>query len=108
MPRSTPSSATLPRPALRGLAVFCALTVWLLGILAGSAELHASLHKDAGLAEHSCGITLFGQGVENSVPPPNSVAAPSFVLVAMAHPVEPLRAALPSDRLPPGHGPPVR
>lgn len=82
--------------------------VWLLGILAGSPELHASLHKDAGLADHSCAVTLFNQGAENPAPPAIFVAAPQLAIVATVAPVEPLRVESPEDWLPPGRGPPAR
>ncbi|MBI2517145.1 MAG: hypothetical protein HYV95_09540 [Opitutae bacterium] len=103
-----PPPAALPRPALRWMAAFCALTVWLLGLLAGSPELHASLHRDAGLADHTCAVTLYNQGVENPAPSAVLLTIPQIVTVATVAPIEPQRTESPKDWLPPGRGPPGR
>ena len=58
------ASARLPRFA-RILAGLCALSVWLLGALAVSPELHGHVHADATAAHHECAVTLFQHGVEN-------------------------------------------
>lgn len=63
--------ATLNPPRLtRWLAAWLAVTVWALGVLAVSPDLHGALHHDAdhghgddGLA-HQCAVTLFAQGVD--------------------------------------------
>lgn len=99
---------TLPRPILRWAAAFCAVTIWLLGLLAGSPDLHASLHQDASLAGHSCAITLFHQGAEDPAPQVFFVTAPQLVVLAAAIPHQPRRAESPEDWLRPGRGPPVR
>ncbi len=107
MSRSVPPP-TMPCPAFRGLALACALLVWVLGLLAASPELHAALHHDADHADHECAVTLFNQGTENPAPNCALVAEPSLTVVAVVAAVERFQIASPQDLLPPGCGPPVR
>ena len=101
------SSRTQVPPALRWTAAFCALTVWLLGLFATSAQLHGSLHRDIADAGHACAITLFREGVEDSVGA--TVLAVTPVLFSagetVAAPMVPVADA--DVRLPPGCGPPL-
>ena len=53
------------------------MTVWLLGLLAFSPELHAAMHKDADHEEHSCAVTLFSQGFEGAALPAVFTVAPA-------------------------------
>lgn len=88
--------------------MFCAVAVWLLGLLAGSPELHAALHPEAGLAGHACAVTLFQQGTEDPAPQVFFVTAPRLVVVAPAIPAQPLGVESPENWLRPGRGPPLR
>jgi hypothetical protein len=92
---------------MRSMAAVCAVTVWLLGLFAASSQLHVSLHADAGHAGHSCAITLFSQGLEDSLGCADLVVTPAlFPAGGIAMPsVAPLCDA--PDRLPPGRGPPL-
>ena len=96
-----------PAPALRWTAVFCALTVLALGLLAVSPQLHASLHCDAHHQDHACAVTFFSQGVEAVPGIMASVSAPeSFVVGScLGQPVTPVAEV--QLRLPPGCGPPL-
>ncbi len=99
-----------PRPisrALRGVAVLCAITVWLLGLFAASSQLHISLHADADHAAHTCAIILFSHGLEDSLGCVDLVVTPALFPageIATAA-VAPLTDT--PDRLPPGRGPPL-
>lgn len=57
------TASTVPRPT-RWLAALLAITVWALGVLAASPELHAALHHDDGEHAHECAVTLFAHGVD--------------------------------------------
>lgn len=106
MPAATKA---FPRPlsrTLRGAAAVCALTVWLLGMFAASSELHVSVHADAGHAGHSCVITLFSQGFEDSLGRADLVVAPALFPAGGIEPVANAPLSDASDRLPPGRGPP--
>ncbi|MDI1335873.1 MAG: hypothetical protein PSU94_06780 [Lacunisphaera sp.] len=48
------------------MAAVCAALVWLLGLLAVSPPLHASLHSETNHQDHTCAVTLFGHGVDHS------------------------------------------
>ncbi len=99
---------TTPAPAHRWVAVYCALMVWVLGLLATSPQLHAALHSDADHQDHTCAVTLFSHGVENAVPQAGFTSV-SFVLLEDATvPAEVCAAAAPRYWLLPGRAPPVR
>lgn len=103
----------IPRPdapsaVFRGLAAFCAVLVWALGLLAASPELHAALHHDADQADHVCAVTLFHQGTENPVPPLVIAPAPLLTVVALVAPVDSFRFEAPDGWLQPAQGPPLR
>lgn len=84
-----------------------ALSVWLLGVFATSAQLHEVLHADAGETGHTCAITLFSEGLEDSQAWAEVVVAPAFFPASdiIAVVVPPLADA--ANRLPPGRGPPL-
>lgn len=107
LPAVTDTSFRPISRALRGVAVSCALTVWLLGLFAASSQLHASLHADAADAGHTCAITLFSQGLEDSLGCADIVVTPALFPAGglTAAPAAPLTET--SDRLPPGRGPPL-
>jgi hypothetical protein len=94
----------LPR---RGLALLCALAVWVLGVLGTSAELHGALHAEAGHADHTCAITLFSHGLENPTPGAELVVAPLALVVESARIEVTLCVPACAHRLPPGCGPPA-
>ncbi|MBI3885712.1 MAG: hypothetical protein HY302_08310 [Opitutae bacterium] len=108
MSSSTTHASRELLPAKRWTALGCAVLVWALGILAASPQLHASLHRDAGQLEHSCAVTLFSHGAENSAPPVRLNVAPTLVVVGMLAPSEPLSVESVRDWLQPGRGPPLR
>ena len=93
---------------IRGLALLCAVTVWLLGLLAASPELHAMLHADSDHCDHECAVTLFAQGAEGSTTGPVLTVGP------MAEAPEQLPAPTEwqgdsiTTRLQPSQGPPAR
>jgi hypothetical protein len=97
-----------PSRAIRWLAGFCAVTVWMLGLLAASPELHAALHADAGQADHDCVVTLFSHGTDTASSATPTVAAPVPYLVGVSPLPEVVLAGSVLDRLQPGRGPPVR
>lgn len=89
------------------MAVLCALTVWLLGLFAASSHLHVSLHVDAADTGHACAITLFSQGLEDSLGCADLVVTPALL---PADEIATLAVAPLADtpgRLPPGRGPPL-
>jgi hypothetical protein len=90
------------------VAVLCALTVWVLGLLAVSPQLHAAMHQDAGHEEHSCAVTLFSQGVEGTNPSIDFAITPLVLLADSPVSVEACPAAAPRYWLLPGRAPPVR
>jgi hypothetical protein len=99
-----------PRPIsriMRGVAAVCALTVWLLGLFAASSQLHVSVHADAGHAGHSCAITLFSHGLEDSLGCADLVVTPALFPAGEIAPVAIAPLSEMSDRLPPGRGPPL-
>ena len=97
-----------PKPALRWVAVFCALTVWALGLLAVSPELHAALHTDADHADHACAITLFSHGVDNSTTQTDLVVEPLVMLAGSVDTSTTRPALAPDYWLLPGRAPPIR
>ncbi len=98
----------MPVPAFRWTALFCALAVWGLGLLAASPQLHASLHHDAGQADHECVVTLFSHGVNPDTGVLTNLGAPQLS-VAAHYPLAPARPASDAHlRLPPACGPPLR
>jgi hypothetical protein len=107
MRRTVTSRCPRPRPLVRWTAAGCALLVWVLGLLAASPKLHSQLHADAGHAQHTCAVTIFHQGVEDT-----GAALPQLVV---AWRVVGDAAATPAVRiltearglLPPSCGPPV-
>jgi hypothetical protein len=104
---SSPASARLPR-FTRILAGLCALSVWLLGILAVSPEWHGHVHADATAAHHECAVTLFQHGVENPTGAVDLSVGPAPVAgSALVLPEYRLRTAT-DVRLKPGRGPPRR
>ncbi|WP_415908421.1 hypothetical protein [Oleiharenicola sp. Vm1] len=56
------SPVSPPPRSSRWLAALLAVTVWALGVLAASPELHAALHGDSGDHAHECAVTLFAHG----------------------------------------------
>jgi hypothetical protein len=99
----------LPLPlsiARRGVAVFCALTVWLLGVFATSAQLHGALHDDAEQATHTCAITLFSHGLEDSLGGAELVITPALFCAGETRAIAIVPTADAHVRLPPGRGPP--
>ena len=106
MSQFRPSRAKFP-PASRWTAVFCALTVWVLGHFVASAQLHGALHDDAGHASHTCAITLFREGIEDAVGPAAIIVTPA--LLSADETVAPLLVLVADadSRLPPGCGPPL-
>ena len=101
------ASAHLPR-FTRILAGLCALSVWLLGVLAVSPELHAHVHSDATAAHHECAVTLFQHGVENPAGAVDLTVGPAPVAGSALVPPE-FRSRTAADlRLKPGRGPPRR
>ena len=106
--RSTARLRIMPAPALRWAAVFCALTVWVLGLLAISPQLHATLHGDSDQQGHTCAITLFNHSVDDGTAQTLVVIGPLVRLEdAVVQPMDPTVLA-PRYRLLPGHAPPVR
>jgi hypothetical protein len=95
-----------PRPAFRWVAVFCALTVWVLGLAAASPQLHAALHPDADHTDHTCAVTLFSHGFEDGTGSTFPVCAPALFVEykSTVQPASPVADVL--HRLPPGRGPP--
>lgn len=89
------------------VAAFCALTVWLLGLFATSAELHDSLHHEAGEADHTCAVTLFRDGAENPAPAAFLPVAPVLFPAGEVAPATVVPVADAQVRLPPGCGPPL-
>jgi hypothetical protein len=90
------------------VAAFCALSIWLLGQFAVSAQLHGTVHTDADHGGHTCAITLFSEGLEN--PAGGAVMAVAPALFPNGDLVTPTAWHLTEteNRLPPGRGPPVR
>jgi hypothetical protein len=106
--RPVTNTAHLPASrVLRGVAAVCSLTVWLLGLFATSSQLHISLHADADDTGHTCAITLFSQGLEDSLGCADLVVTPALFRAGeiAALTVAPLIDT--PDRLPPGRGPPL-
>jgi hypothetical protein len=89
------------------MAVFCALAVWMLGLLAVSPQLHAALHGDADQADHTCAVTLFSHGVETATVDAGPASAPGLFLIGKCALAPALPVAAPHYRLPPGCGPPL-
>lgn len=107
LPATTDASPHPISRALRGVAGLCALTVWLLGLFAASSQLHVSVHTDAGHAGHSCAITLFSQGLEDSLGCADLVVTPALFPAGEIATLPVASLTDPSDRLPPGRGPPL-
>jgi hypothetical protein len=95
-------------PAFRWVAVFCALAVWMLGLLAVSPQLHAALHGEADQPDHTCAVTLFSHGVETASVGPGLIVAPALFPFGECAPPPALLVVASPDRLPPGRGPPLR
>jgi hypothetical protein len=100
-------SCPQPSPALRGVAVCAALLVWLLGIFAASAELHAALHRDADHQDHSCAITLFSHGTDDTSDHRELVAVLALFSVGAIIAESTRWIGEAPHRLPPGCGPPL-
>lgn len=105
LPVTSPDSR--PTPALRWVALACALLVWVLGLLVFSPVTHGGLHDDADHPEHVCAITLFSHGVDAVTGSIQLAGEP--VLFAAGESTLP--RTIPTTeahyRLPPGRGPPV-
>ena len=98
----------LPPPAIRWAAIFCALTIWVLGVLAISPQLHAALHSDADHQDHTCAVTLFNHGVDDGTTQTALAIEPLVCLEdVVTRPAARLVAA-PRYWLLPGRAPPVR
>lgn len=102
-----PSASPAGPRSSRWLAALLAVTVWALGVLAVSPELHAALHGDSGDQAHECAVTLFAHGADTLG------AAPELQRVAAARELG--RVATPRShawsaphyRLRPACGPPL-
>ena len=96
------------RPSRTYLAYFCALTIWLLVLLAVNPQLHATLHPDSDHSNHTCAVTLFSHGLENSIGNSCLPSVPLFFAagIQLVQRVFPVAEVL--YRLPPGRGPPLR
>lgn len=97
----------MPSVFRRLTASGCALTIWLLGLLALSPHLHAELHDDCCEPEHVCAITLFHSGTEN--PTAHAAVAPAPPVPRVEYRLRILSAAWRAwapSRLPPSRGPP--
>ncbi len=95
-----------PSPALRWTASFCALAIWLLGVLATSQQLHASVHSEADHLNHACAVTLFNHGVEAATGGACIAGAPVLFPAGRCFVQPALPVARADNRLPPGRGPP--
>jgi len=96
-----------PGIASRLAILFCALGIWVMGVLAASPQLHAALHADVDQADHTCAVTLFGHGCDDGLGAVFLASAP-VLFVACDHTIQPLLAAAEvPHRLPPGCGPPL-
>ena len=92
---------------MRAVALFLVLSVWMLGLLAASPQLHAALHTDADQADHTCAVTLFSHGCEDGLGVICLDCAP-VLFVAYESTVQPILSATDvPHRLPPGRGPPL-
>jgi hypothetical protein len=81
--------------------------VGLLGIFSASSNLHDSVHADADHADHSCAITLFSQGLEDSLGQADPVVTPALFPAGVIVAVTAAPVTDTPDRLPPGRGPPL-
>ena len=104
---SAAQSRLLPAPAFRWTAVFCALAVWVLGLLAISPQLHAALHHEADHADHDCAVTLFSHGVDEGTGVLTNVGAPQETVAELRSVAPALPASDAHLGLPPACGPPV-
>lgn len=106
--RSTvPDLKPKPTPALQWTAAFCALAVWVLGLLAANPQLHRTLHGDANHQDHSCAVTLFSHGVEQATGSSQAVCAPVLFPAGDCTVQPALPVAGGDNRFPPGRGPPL-
>jgi hypothetical protein len=105
LPAASPDSR--PAPALRWVALGCALLVWVLGLLAFSPATHGGLHDDAHQPEHTCAITLFSHGVEAATGSIQLACEPVLFAAGESALPRTIPAAEAHYRLPPGRGPPV-
>jgi hypothetical protein len=106
MSASAAQSHPLPAPASRWLAAFCAVAIWLLGLLNVSPQLHAPLHHDCDEANHTCAITLFSHGAETTAVQVDLIFTPRLIFKGLVRsPLTLLRVT--ADRLPPTCGPPL-
>ena len=96
-----------PAPAFRWAAVLCALTVWVMGLLAASPQLHAALHSEANHQDHTCAITLFSHGVEEVTGPAELTVSPLAALDEVVAPYVARPVWAPRYWLLPGRAPPV-
>jgi hypothetical protein len=93
-------------PVSHGIAIFCALTIWALGLFSTSPLLHGVLHSDAGHAGHACAFTLFREGVESDFGATVTVPAPALCRAGEVVAVAAIPVADVDVRLPPACGPP--
>lgn len=106
MPRRPAVPSPLPRSS-RWLAVWLAVTVWALGVLAVSPELHAELHADGDGHAHECAVTLFAHGADTlDAAPALQHRSEAHELGRVAAPDPHVWAAL-HYRLRPACGPPL-
>ncbi|MDR3460645.1 MAG: hypothetical protein P4N60_24715 [Verrucomicrobiae bacterium] len=94
---------------LRGKEVIASLLValvLLLDALAACPSLHELIHKDAGLPEHQCGVTLFAHGQVDSAVVDVPVVAAAIVTETTPHIVFSVFSPAIKD-LPAGRAPPV-
>lgn len=84
-----------------------ALTVGLLGVFSASAQLHDSVHADADHAGHTCAITLFNQGIEDTLGCADLVVTPALFPAGEIGTVTSAPVSDTPARLPRGRGPPL-
>lgn len=106
MLRRSPASPVLPRSS-RWLAALLAVTVWALGVLAVSPELHAALHGDSGEHAHECAVTLFALGADTLGTAPELLRVADARELGCVAPPPSHAWSAPHYRLRPACGPPV-
>ncbi len=89
------------------MGAVCALTVWLLGVLAVSQELHGTIHEDADHESHTCAVTLYREGLVDSLGHVDLVVAPALYPAGKPVPAAIAAVTEVEFRQPPGRGPPL-
>jgi hypothetical protein len=88
------------------IALLLAALVLLLDAMAASPTLHELIHKDAGQAEHQCGVTLFAHGQVDSVAVDVPVIAAALSIATTPQIVFSIFSPA-IENLPAGRAPPV-